>query len=298
MFFSFNLEHRRFGCLCLEDLETLGSHFPWITLEPMAHVRWIFESSLPTMSRERWFSWHQVKVLLKFWWAFGLWMLRGLWAWAGMRLASTMNFWKGWSLKFAIIQSISIIISTLYKHGRSWNNQWKPLCLVTLSLVWTDFFSAGYAYASCVNMGQPQLGQKMVTHSWRNKFSFLPVTTQCSFVDKDDKHLGSNHGCWGCLNRNSPNFHIVALLQATIRKTCFPCNNNQNGWSRLRNSLHQAALYQVRIDTWLWSQGFSWNMVNELWCIWIWWLVAWCDRYNLCGGMFQFYDDMRNRLAN
>ncbi|CAL1128062.1 unnamed protein product [Cladocopium goreaui] len=31
----------------------------------------------------------------------------------------------------------------------------------------------GYAYASCVNMGQPQLGQKMVTHSWRNKFSFL-----------------------------------------------------------------------------------------------------------------------------
>lgn len=32
---------------------------------------------------------------------------------------------------------------------------------------------AGFAYASCVNMGQPQLGQKMVTHSWRNKFSFL-----------------------------------------------------------------------------------------------------------------------------
>lgn len=134
VFFCFNLEHRRFGCLCLEDLEALGSHFPWITLEPMAHVRWIFESSLPTMSRERWFSWHQVKVLLKFWWAFGLWMLRGLWAWAGMRLASTMNVWKGWSLKFAIIQSISIIISTLYKQGRSWKISENPFQLFGLTL--------------------------------------------------------------------------------------------------------------------------------------------------------------------
>lgn len=31
----------------------------------------------------------------------------------------------------------------------------------------------GYAYSTCVNMGKPQLGQKMVTHSWRNKFSCL-----------------------------------------------------------------------------------------------------------------------------
>ena len=43
------------------------------------------------------------------------------------------------------------------------------LCLADLpSSAWP-----GYAYASCVNMGQPQLGQKMVTHSWRNKFSPL-----------------------------------------------------------------------------------------------------------------------------
>lgn len=31
----------------------------------------------------------------------------------------------------------------------------------------------GYAFASCVNMGRRRLGQKMVTHSWRNRFSFL-----------------------------------------------------------------------------------------------------------------------------
>lgn len=121
-------------------------------------------------------------------------------------------------------------------------NQWKSLCLVTLSVVWTDPFSAGYAYASCVNMGQPQLGQKMVTHSWRNKFSFLPVTTQCSFIDEDDKHLGSNHGCWGCLNRISPIFHIVALLQATIRKSFFShvtiIRTADWGWETVFTRLH------------------------------------------------------------
>ena len=31
----------------------------------------------------------------------------------------------------------------------------------------------GHAYAATVNNGQPCLGHKMVTHSWRNKFSNL-----------------------------------------------------------------------------------------------------------------------------
>eukprot|EP00439_Symbiodinium_sp_Y106_P015391 s943_g2.t1 len=37
----------------------------------------------------------------------------------------------------------------------------------------TTAASQGYAYATVVNNGQPYLAQKMVTHGWRNKFTYL-----------------------------------------------------------------------------------------------------------------------------